>query len=43
MRNTDINHNLKMVRLYANLGIVTPVIFEELAFEIDQNFDNLDE
>jgi hypothetical protein len=43
LKSTDINHNLKIIRLYANLGIITPIIFEELAYELDKNFENLNE
>jgi hypothetical protein len=43
MSSADINHNLKIIRLYADLGIYTPILYEELAKELDLNFDKLSE
>ena len=43
MGSSDINHNLKIIRLYADLGIYTNILFEELAKELDINFDKLSE
>ena len=43
MSSSDINHNLKIIRLYADLGIFTPILFEELAKELDLHFDKLSE